>query len=352
MIMTDVITLKAPSKEPQELAELKGDIAEFARTVDYLTGAGWRQSFPYDNGGYRGSRYQTDNTSKAEEQASRILKGIQDKLAQRSFSVLVKHGTLGKNPKFSKSLPLSVEGSRDLHTLEKVSKTPKTTLRDIRELTDALGFVVVPFEYLDPRSYENETSAMRSAIRAFARVQGFDTYVLAPLQFYSLDRHVRAKNGNKPIYPGRNAQAFLSVSMTIPMLRIMINDLNDLKDRVENLEVRVDSAEQNLEMLRTQLEDLATQVAEQQRQIALQKAENDALKARISELEASAFAMVEPMAFLVPQGVNPAKDQSWAAIGPCWGPDFEDIVMTALGLQKIKGQRKSLATTTSNLWGP
>jgi hypothetical protein len=61
--------------------------------------------------------------------------------------------------------------------------------------------------------------------------------------------------------------------------------------------------------------------------------------------------MRDPLMFAVPDGVDPSTDNGWAILGPCWGPDFDEIVFTAIGRKIIPDQRKLLSKTVMKIWG-
>lgn len=72
-----------------------------------------------------------------------------------------------------------------------------------------------------------------------------------------------------------------------------------------------------------------------------QRAEAAAMRREIEEMEARRWTAWEPMMLAFPAS-RTVRDDGWAAIGPCWGPDFEDIVLAAAGLAGKPGQRARL----------
>jgi len=256
--------------------------------------------------------------------------------------MVLKYGTLGDLEVPPQSDRLDVWGC--------LSRTPKANASSIRDLCDALGFIIIPFEYLDQRSYANERSDMQRRIQRFAAIEGFQAYVLCPVAHYSLDRHVRSKDPNLQMYVGRHTQAFMAAQMTIPSLRTIIVDLEAVKAQIKGFDARMESAEQNMQMLARLLQELQNQVQEQQRQIALQRAREKALRAQVAALEASQFMALEPMMFIMRKGTNMTTGSETAFVGPCWGPDFEDIVFTAIGLAKRGDQREQITDIVAKTW--
>ncbi len=200
-----------------------------------------------------------------------------------------------------------------------LARSPKVTTRAIRELCDALGFVVIPYDYLNRQSYAHEVDFVRGHIERFGDIVGFQAFVLCPFQYYSIIRHVQADDASKPIYAGRHSQAFMAASMMVPAIRAM-----NLK--IDALRLRVDEIGMSLEELRKTVE-------RQQRDAALAQAADKELRRRLEEVEARLFSAQDPMMFALPVGMDLFSD-GLAFVGPCWGPDFMEIVLTAIGMKK------------------
>lgn len=62
------------------------------------------------------------------------------------------------------------------------------------------------------------------------------------------------------------------------------------------------------------------------------------------------FMAYEPLMFAVRKGTDLLSDTEDALIGPCWGPDFNDIVAASLEWKKINGQRNKLSSKLTQLW--
>ncbi len=111
-----------------------------------------------------------------------------------------------------------------------------------------------------------------------------------------------------------------------------------------------------MESMEIKLNQLQSKVEEQQLELLRQKVAQQELaevqkrmEARPRSAEYSWFMAYEPMAFALPKGVSPTSNAE-AFIGPCWGPDFDEIVAAALEFNMKKGQRVTLSRTALEIW--
>lgn len=227
----------------------------------------------------------------------------------------------------------------------RLANLPTVNMAELRAVIDVLDMTIMPWEYLHSSAYEKESWELRGAINQFAKEAGttFHVYVAAPVQYYDVTRHVAAEE-DKPIYAGqRVAPAFLAMGMALPLFRTIKRDLSAVMDRTNGLSQRVSQAEQ-------QIQQLSARVAQLQTQVERQQAEQIRLNLRQAQMEAeltaakarASFMAYEPMMVALPKN-RTVLDDGYAIVGPCWGPDFEAIVMTALNLRKYPHQRTTLA---------
>jgi hypothetical protein len=74
--------------------------------------------------------------------------------------------------------------------------------------------------------------------------------------------------------------------------------------------------------------------------IRAEAAEAAAIKAAAAYAVAS-FSAVDPLIFAIRKGEKITGDTT-AIIGPCWGPDFSEVLLEVSGLEVIANQRKKL----------
>lgn len=286
--------------------------------------------------------------------------------------------------------------------LQKLANTPRGQLGDLLDVTQKLGFIIVPWEYLNRKSFEAEEPAMQGAIKEFGTLDDkLDVYVICPPTYYSLGRHLKAKDPNKQIYAGKNSQAFMALKMTIPTLRTMQTQIKILEDNAkearkerEQLRSAVQRLAKSQEMMGVQLREMQSSVQQQLNEMqetirqqieanvrsavdramgiqrsgraskaqraeaqsilkALGKSPNlkDSKKA-LAALQNLSFDVLEPLMFAVPKGTSlQGPPNTPVFIGPCWGPDFEDIIAVASGLKVDQKKRESLEIELAQ-WQP
>lgn len=190
-----------------------------------------------------------------------------------------------------------------------IQATPRVRMESVREVADRVGFVLLPFACLDPRSYAEESKSMQKSITDFdaALDPWFDIYALAPVSYYSLKRHVETETDLQVRPPKGFEQTFLALSMVIPVLREIKRDAKALTRRVDELAGRLAQLEQRVE-------------------------EDRRLQAR------------DPMLFALPMGQSP-DTAATALVGPCWGPDLKDVLLASLQLTTHKHQRKLIESS-------
>ena len=273
--------------------------------------------------------------------------------------------------------------------------SPRANLESILNVVDRLGLVVLPVEYINPKAWAAEGYEMKQAIGLFSELAGStaqmadgvkktprrqDVYVVAPPSYYDISRHISAENPNLQIYAGKNEQAFLAMTMMVPTLRVMRSNIDMLnanqksmdsrlsrvEDRSDQMSAMLKAQQDQLNRLRTeteaQLERLQKQVdgeVKRETERALRHyaeagVSNDPEARRIFEtlkssdsslvdlrqaadaLASVSFRILDPMMFALNPNVSLDSRQGSALIGPCWGPDFADIIIEALGLGKTK----------------
>lgn len=242
--------------------------------------------------------------------------------------------------------------SESYDSMSGVSESPRAALLDLRSIADRLCMVIMPIEYMTKQAYRGEERSVAVSVDAFHKAMdktNYQTYVLAPIQYYSVISHVKAENPDMPVYAGRQGSIFMGVAMNIPMFRTILNDIEELRSKLTRIETTVSNVEKNIASMQRQIDALAAEVA-RQRQEAL-VAERRAVAAEAAAAEAAAslaamsFAALDPLVIGIPSGTGPSGDAT-AVLGPCWGPDFPAIVAELNGLKVVKGQRAKVRAIT------
>lgn len=227
--------------------------------------------------------------------------------------------------------------------LTQFARSPRVALGSLRGLADAFGFVILPWGYF--AGGDKATSAVSERIEAFVGEAELDDryvpYVLCPVTYYSLEKHVAADD-DLPIHPGPFGQAFMGINMSIPMFRQLARRVGTLESKAQSASVRLDSVETELANLARRLGEIQRAEERRQREAAIareQAREAAALAARLATVRQ--FIPYDPMLIALPSGKDIHSD-AVAVVGPCWGPDFEDIVAVSRGYKRIPGQRRMI----------
>lgn len=265
--------------------------------------------------------YERDNARRPNERAmlERILGHHRDAYHALRGEIFAAMGTL----------PESLQGNDRLSSFAKTG--PIVTSDTLRAIADRLGFVLMPLSYLAPAACEDMPSA---AIRRFAEAfPHHSLYVIAPVAAYSIQNHVQAQQDNL-LYAGKPvAQAFMALSVCVPMFRAITRDLSAAQETLKHHAVHIETFNQ-------QIRDLHARNAQTQEELKSVTRRLEQIHADLERQKAVALAQ-DPMVFGLPIGRS-LTDSVLCPLGPAWGPDFEAAVLPALGLELVKGQRARL----------
>ena len=184
-----------------------------------------------------------------------------------------------------------------------------TELSNIRQVATKANMMCCPVEYFDMDNalsnemfdYFDDKKAVINSVLNFQKyfAEKADVYVLSPLQFYDVNKHIKS-NIDKDIYCPQYDQAFFAINALIPTLRQTENRLN------------------NLENMQRQLQE-----AEARRKIKIE----------------------DPMLFAIPKGKTIHSDVN-AIIGTCWGKDISSSIIKSLDLKSNSHKlRKDIIST-------
>ncbi len=243
----------------------------------------------------------------------------------------------------TEGLPVKLQEPDDV--LTKIAQTPRVALSHLRAIADQLGYCIIPHEYMTPKAYESEDYDTKKAIQGFARELKpiFDTYVLTPVHYYDINAHIRAAQDLPMFTSTMVANAFMAISFVIPALRGIVQDLKNLQGKVENIDERLHGATTRIEEMQRRIVTLEHHVESQRRAIVETYARAEAAEKAPKRAEAAVLAR-DPLLLGVKKGIDVSTAEYPAIIGPCWGPDLDDLLCKALKLEEVDGQRKKLAT--------
>jgi hypothetical protein len=249
-------------------------------------------------------------------------------------------------------------GTRASKLVGDVARAPRIKLGTVRAMADALGMVVFPMDYAADAVWSWPDSSGRDQwiltkerhgfVNAFPQKQknprqwGYEHYMLAPLEAYDVRKHV-AHAKDLEIYAGSPvAQAFLAVTMMVPVLRTMWGEVREQRERLDRAETEIKGVARRLAELQSQVE--RQRAAELLQQRARAKAERQRLEEAVA---VKWWLPRDPMMLAIPHFAGSISEgEGYAYIGPCWGPDFDAVVAVALGYPPVAGQRAMLRKHT------
>lgn len=244
-----------------------------------------------------------------------------------------------------------------------LAASPTVALADVREVADLLGFSVFPFAYLSEKAYEGEPAETRQRAGIFAKAVtvrsqaygwgSFVPYVLAPIGLYSPAAHARSEDVEMYVSPAA-APIMTAIDMVVPALRIMFADIEELKGRVSKVEGRVSKVEKSVADLDVRVSRLQDQMeAERRARVEQAIAARDSKLREAESVRSGAWSSgrraiaLDPMMLAVPDCNSVCAGDGRAFVGPCWGPDFMDVVIASLGLKVRRGAREKIEPVTA-----
>lgn len=161
-----------------------------------------------------------------------------------------------------------------LHSgLDRMNRSPRSHLVDLVEISKIANMIIIPFEYLEPKSYTSESYGMQSSIQSFVRVSkecGFDTYVIAPLRHYSILKHLNAADPNGQIIGNAYQQNFDVLSMMLPAMLMFSDRLSNVEGGLSQLYSKVDTLDASMKGIVRGLESMERQLTQLQAKVEQQ----------------------------------------------------------------------------------
>jgi outer membrane murein-binding lipoprotein Lpp len=197
---------------------------------------------------------------------------------------------------------------------------PMTTTAHARTLADRIGFAVMPWHYLSDQMHPSDYETRRRI--DVLNEQSLELWVMAPVVGYSLKKHLESDDDLPVHVPEDVSQAFMALSMSIPVFRAMQHQLDELRNHVRDYYDRVQNLAAEVKALTTRVDDMAAHAA---RERARQRAEANEVKRRQEEILTWYRGHSDPLVLILPPGKT-IRDDTPAFIGPCWGELPKNIV--------------------------
>lgn len=262
---------------------------------------------------------------------NKLVKEIKEDLHLSKSRIVEKFG----------SLPKQLHAERDPMTVASIS--PRMELSDCRKICDQLGFIMFPFEYIKDEflpKYDRREINVKVSVDGFVQnlPSFYKLYVLAPVSAYDIQKHLVAKT-DMEIYSGMNHGAFMAISISMPFFRTLNHKVQKLDHQMREMRHEIDSTKNEIKALTVRVSELEKKLeAEQKARLV----EMTRIKQEMEELRQARVWPQEPLLLGVPSTTSVGSGDGSCIVGPCWGPDFDDIVFQVLKLKKIEGQRNML----------
>ncbi len=328
MIIADFIkTERIPSRSIPN--ELRGRVKTAIHLVEEYEKAFKRHRYSTIPGG-GGLRIAWRNFAPEEisERKNQLDRARQQMERERYDIFEIMGGTIPKSLGCNRNDPLSV-----------ASVMPRSSLGEIRKIADMLGFIVMPFDCMAEEGWNEESEDVRKCIHNFYNGMKSirNVYVLSPIGLYDFDKHVQGSH-LLPIYAAPPLQQTItSVEIVLPFCRAtyrrlvrLDEDLTELHEEMGDIKLQLHSLEQRMQSLENFRQQQQRENARQKRQEAI-------------EAQRIAMTMNEPLMFAVNREHDIVSGDGQIILGPCWGPDFDDIVEAMIAVKKKKNQRNRLS---------
>jgi DNA repair exonuclease SbcCD ATPase subunit len=259
----------------------------------------------------------------------------------------IKKDYFEKNGKVPKQLIPKHSFDKDI--MDKISELPRTNLKNIRKIVEKLGLMIIPSEYFDFYSAtKDEPYSKRTKIYSFTDELKyyFDIYVISPLVFWDISAMVKSEKIKNDVYASSKLKDVVAaVKIQLPLLREFQKRITDLENRMESYEENFINIQHTISDIKKSLKDFQEQLnrinereRERLKEIKELKIYIDR-KTRFEENERFSFSAVDPMLFAVKKGQSLYED-SWAIVGPAWGPDFDFSTLYNENILPLLNQRE------------
>lgn len=229
---------------------------------------------------------------------------------------------------------------------DKILTSFRVDNKDVLSVAETLGLVIIPHQYVNDEMVKKDTvyvdegigtCRVHSAYKNFineSEKQNLNVWLICPIQYYDIERHARDLSFESFI-PRAISQAFTSIKIILPMLVGMIEQIESLKNQVDNINVQLDHMKSTLKAQQQQIERLENElVIERQRRAAETQRINE-LEAQVKRQAEIQWSVFDPLQIAVPDHVKDINTyEGNVALGVAWGPEIDDALIQLLGLTR------------------
>lgn len=240
-----------------------------------------------------------------------------------------------------------------------IFEAPRTKMENIFDVAEKLGLLIIPTKYvnrkvLDKDSYMSDRGYTRGVSDLFDRFtrhtnrNNLQSWLVCPVQYYDIEAH--AKDLTYEFFvPSSVRQAFTSIKIILPMLIGMINQIESLNKKVDNMGDELKNIRQTLVQQQQQIDRLQEELAHQRIQIAERAAQERNMMMEFQQLRADvSWDLFDPLLIALPSNVTNINTYDGnVVLGPAWGPEINEVLIDLLGLTKYT-ERKNYINTEAN----
>lgn len=235
----------------------------------------------------------------------------------------------------------------------KLDRTPKAQLSNMKDIGEKLNLSIIPFKYASENSYRNEYG-----VESFAReclLNDYDCYMLGPINYLDVWKCIIDKKELSQMWTNQKHQPVLdAVSLSIPSFKNVLS-------RIEALEENVDSCKSDSLNLQKQIDNVCDRVNANERKILKMEADQKQLQQEFERVETqrkkdaevyrTPWIALDPILFAVPKGSDIIfDDEQVVFLGPCWGPEFPDLMAELKGLTVNKQLGTATNKRVAKIW--
>lgn len=242
----------------------------------------------------------------------------------------------------------------------KLDQTPKANLYSMKDIGEKLNLTIMPFKYASEDSYKSENRGWNkdNHVVDFAKEcerNGYDCYMLGPISYLDVWKCITDKKDLSQMWTNQKHQSVLdAVSLSIPSFK-------NVMSRIEALEESVESCKGDSLKLQKQIDNVCDRVNANERKILKLEAGQKKIQEEFARVEKEKTKQIEvyrtpwisldPILFAVPKGADIIfDDDQLVFLGPCWGPEFPDLMAELKDLTINKKLGSETTKKVARIW--
>ena len=200
--------------------------------------------------------------------------------------------------------------------------------------------------YDDGSGYSRRVSMLFNNFVNHVRGNHMNAWLVCPIQYYDIQAHATDLT-YEFFVPSAVRQAFTSIKIILPMLIGMINQIESLSKKVDNMSTELNTIRQTLVQQQQQIDRLQEELTQQRIKIAEQAARERQMEQELQQARAQIqWEIFDPMLIALPDNVTNINSYTGnVALGPAWGPEIDKVLIDLLGLTQ-QADRKDYSTVS------